>query len=71
MIVKIQQSLSTSDRKLHVLLYNEDRSFMQEFDGQLAKTLTKALEGAAKGFFEVTIVHDSLSIGEQVEDPGW
>lgn len=53
MIVKVQMSLATTEKKPQVLVYNEDRSVT--WQGDSTEDFVDLLDGETKGFFEAKI----------------
>lgn len=77
MIVKIQQSLESSDDIKVIMIYNEDRSFQEMSDDPVTiKPLLKMLGNRPKAYFKVkedknTLSEFGLVILDEVEAPGW
>lgn len=64
-IIKIQRSLATSDGQERVLVYNEDRTILQEFD--MTDELRELfLPHDLKLYFEATLRDGVLSIGDNL-----
>lgn len=72
-IVKIQQSLSSSDGVKAILIYNKDKTVFHE-SRKLAviKPLLTALGDEPKGYFNADLSPEGkLGIIERVEDQNW
>ena len=72
MIVKVQRALNQPNT---VLVYNEDRSFMHQFENNVADVFIDRLEeiseGRVKAFFELEFKGVHITIGKQVKDRDW
>lgn len=69
LIVKVQLSISTSHNKRQCLIYNEDRSLLQEFEAPPA--LLKIMGGADKKYFNASLTLGELSINEPTQEQNW
>lgn len=71
-IVKIQQSLSSSDGLKAILVYDKTRAvFFESNDKTLIKPVLKLLKDEPKGYFLGKIVNTRLQIYARVEDQDW
>jgi hypothetical protein len=52
-VVKIQQSLASSDRQCRMLIYDQSREVY--FEGELTPVVERALAGRAKAYFCYTL----------------
>lgn len=68
-IVKVQQSIVSSQPKPTVLIYNRDRSF--QYEGGLNQDMIDTLAGRPKAYFEAHLERTGLVIGEEVEEQPW
>ncbi|UOF77029.1 hypothetical protein [Caudoviricetes sp.] len=65
--VKIQRSLASSDGQERVLVYNEDRTILQEFD--MTDELRELfLPHDLKLYFEATLRDGVLSLGDNLPE---
>lgn len=73
MVVKIQQSLSSSDGKKHILVYDQARKFYSQVDNPgIVRPIVKLLGERPKAYFEMSMDDQGLMlIKEEVPDPGW
>jgi hypothetical protein len=76
MVVKIQQSLNSSDNIKYVLIYNKDKSIFIQLnavdDHEVVKPILIALESRAKAYFEVDLDDNSnLKLIEEVSSQPW
>jgi len=69
MIVKIQQSLATSEGETQMLVYNEDRSY--EFERPLTEWARQVLKGRPKAYFEMEVVPGGFRLLGEVEPQPW
>ena len=70
MIVKIQQSLTTSETEPQMLVYNQDHSY--ELEGPLRDEVRLALDGRAKAYFEVGVIAgNGFEILGEVKSQRW
>ena len=72
-IVKVQQSLSSSDGVKAVLIYNKDKSVMHESrDPEANKPLLDVLGDEPKAYFEADLSPEGkLGIIARIEDQNW
>ncbi len=72
-IVKIQQSLNSSDGVKSVLIYNEDKSIMHESrNPEEIAPLLKVLGDRPKGYFDADLnAEGRLGIIKEVEQQSW
>lgn len=79
LIVKVQQSLSSSDRVKRVLIYSEDKAVFYETDErEETNPIAKLLGDRPKAYFEADLVDSpyqkgekSISLGKEVGDQDW
>lgn len=74
MIVKVQLPLHTTEPEPLALVYNRERTLLVQVP--VIGGLVDAMRGTdgrvrPKAFFEATVIHDSVNIEHEVEDPGW
>lgn len=71
MIIKIQQSLNSSDKEKHVLIYNENKKFMYEANSEEIPPLLKLLGKRPKAYFEAKLVNTKFEVYKEVETQNW
>lgn len=70
MVVKIQQSLHSSDNQKWLLIYDEERNHHAQIEA--TEDVLKLLNGRPKAYFEAQINKDKmLVIEKEVPNPGW
>ncbi len=70
-IVKVQQSLSSSDGQKHVLLYNKDRSIMYDCSGQEAEPVVALLGKSPKEYFTARMNGTKVELIEKTKAQSW
>lgn len=71
-LVKIQQSLKSSDGKKRVLVYDKARIlFFESGDPGIVDLLVKKLGTRAKAYFKADIIGNELKIGAEIKEQNW
>lgn len=72
MIVKVQQSLFSSDNKKIVLIYNEDKSIYTETSNNVfVDKILEVLKDRPKAYLNVQLGMNDINILEEVEKQNW
>ena len=72
MIVKIQQSLFSSEGVKSVMIYDETREFMYQTDNpEETASIVELLGDRSKGYFNAEIVDTKFNILDEVEEQEW
>lgn len=65
MLVKIQISQASSDRKKHMLIYNKSRTVTREREA--SPEVIKAIKGRSKAFFNIRDTPDGFVIESEAD----
>jgi hypothetical protein len=68
-IVKVQQSLSSTDKRAWQLIYNEDRSLCRE--EPLTGPVLRRLRARPKAYFEIKMLGKRIKLGAEVAEQSW
>jgi hypothetical protein len=69
-IVKMQQPIATNNSVPHVLVYNKERTIMEQFE-MSARQLRKLMGDDLRRYFQAHTENDKLIIDNRVEDQPW
>lgn len=71
-VVKIQQSLYSSDSVKSVLVYDKDRTvFFQSEDPKIVNPLVERLGDEPKKYFKAAVAGKELKLYEEMKDETW
>lgn len=71
-VVKVQQSLNSSDKKKHVLVYDKARLlFFESEDPGIVTPLVEKLGDTPKKYFTAKIQGQELKIFEEIKNQDW
>lgn len=71
MIIKIQQSLNSSDKEKHVLIYDKNKKYIYEANKQEVPPLLELLGKRPKAYFEAELVNTKFEVHKEVETQNW
>lgn len=69
LIVKVQLSLSTSHKQRQLLIYNKDRSLLQELPA--TDEVVAAMEGHDKRYFEASFSQGVVELNKPTNNQDW
>ncbi len=69
MIFKLQVSLSSSDGKNHMLVYNKDKTI--RYQSIATQDVLKTMNNRPKVYFEGDIVNKKIVISKELTDQNW
>lgn len=69
-VVKVQQSLASSDRQRRMLIYDQSRKVY--FEGELTPVVERALAGRAKAYFYYELdAGNQIVLGTEAPAQSW
>jgi hypothetical protein len=69
MIVKVQLSITTTEKLPQVLVYNEGKHL--HYQGPATKEIERALGGKLKKYFYATLLEGQFVIGKPAPEQDW
>ena len=69
MIFKVQISLTSSDKKMHMLVYDKIKNYM--YQAPVTPDVKQVMGNRIKAYFYGTIVNSKIQLGEEAPAQDW